>query len=94
MNAGTRVASGQTTLSGGADQLIDPTDLNDTAVTVIVKAHAANANPLYLGPEGVTTANGLEVAAGDYLAIDVINPGELYVIGTATQKAGWLVLRP
>lgn len=84
--------SGQLTLDGTTQQLIDPTDLNDVSLTVVVKALAANTQKVYLGPSGVTAADGLELAAGDFVSLDMANPNDLYVIGTNLEKVGWLAL--
>lgn len=69
---------------------------------VKIKAHANNAASVYIGPAGVTVANGttdattgLELAPGDdsgWLPIDDLS--KLYIIGTnATDDITYLAVR-
>lgn len=49
---------------------------------VIVQALAANTNPIYVGPEGVTSSTGLELAAGDSFFLPV-QPDQVFCVSTA-----------
>ena len=56
----------------------------NTARAVCVTALAANTIPVYLGPSGVTTSSGLELAPGAGTCQPVNNTNLLYVIATTT----------
>lgn len=88
-----RIITGQTTFTGGADQIIPTATLAGVQpLDVSVKAHSGNAAACYVGPAGVTAATGFELAAGQGLSFsDYAEGGDFFVIGTATQKISWVV---
>ena len=51
---------------------------------VFVTALAANSAPVYLGGSGVTTANGLELKAGETKFFEV-DPADIWVVSAAAQ---------
>lgn len=58
---------------------------------VTFTALKANANPIYIGPPGVTTGTGLELQAGmTSPLIPVANTDLLAVAGTPGDKVSWL----
>lgn len=93
------------TLSGAAQRLLaawtaDPAvgGVNDIAAEAIyIQPDGANANPIYLGGEGVSVADhGFSLPAGaagvppSPFKLDAytsrVKPSQMYVIGTAAQK--------
>lgn len=56
----------------------------NTAKQVCVKALTANGLTVYLGPSGVTTATGMELAAGDARCLSVDNSNRVFVIASST----------
>lgn len=55
---------------------------------VVIKAHDANAIPLYLGPAGVTASTGLELGPGDSVSMHIRNTNLLSVITGGVGSAG------
>ncbi len=88
----------QVTVSGTAQQLTSSAALVET---LIVKALEANANPVYVGELGVTTATGYPLYAGEEFVLTpphgnlqrTPKPSEIYVIGTASDKIAWIGTR-
>ena len=79
--AGTAVALGTQTIQG----------------PLMVKALIANTNNVYVGNDGandVTSANGLELAAGDAIIFDYVgNLGSIWIdTDTNDEGVAWLVL--
>lgn len=57
-----------------------------------VQALAANASPVYIGPEGVTTTTGLELGPGDSYFLP-LPPDQIFCVsGAAGQKLHVAVL--
>lgn len=50
---------------------------------VIVQAEESNTSPIYIGPAGITTDNGLALASGREKAY-AASPAEIYVVATET----------
>lgn len=51
---------------------------------VVVKALSANLATVYVGPTGLTTANGYPLAAGEAISFAVANADAIYVLGANT----------
>jgi hypothetical protein len=91
--------SGQITVSGTAQQL-SATAVGGSAL--LLKAPASNANAVYIGPSTVTTSTGFPLDPGEDFTIEhrsqnglpkyETTAADLYVVGTASDKLGWIVL--
>lgn len=57
--------------------------------TICIKALHANTAVLYIGNSGVTTANGMELAADQSWCAAVVNANQIYIIGT-TGSVSWI----
>lgn len=73
------IFSGQQSVTASAAALA-----SNTATRVCVKANTANTISVYLGPSGVTTSTGLELASGDSACFAVSNSSALFVIASTT----------
>jgi hypothetical protein len=81
------ITSGQQTI-GTTRQLVDGISPNPSRLHI---HNMDNTNNIYLGNEGVTTANGLQLVKLDSIEL-VMNPGEsLYAVSSAgTHTISWL----
>jgi hypothetical protein len=81
------ITSGQQTI-GTTRQLVDGISPNPSRLHI---HNMDNTNSIYLGNEGVTTANGLQLLKLDSIEL-VMNPGEsLYAVSSAgTHTISWL----
>jgi hypothetical protein len=81
------ITSGQQTI-GTTRQLVDGISPNPSRLHI---HNMDNTNNIYLGNEGVTTANGLQLLKLDSIEL-VMNPGEsLYAVSSAgTHTISWL----
>jgi hypothetical protein len=81
------ITSGQQTI-GTTRQLVDGISPNPSRLHI---HNMDNTNSIYLGNEGVTTANGLQLVKLDSIEL-VMNPGEsLYAVSSAgTHTISWL----
>jgi hypothetical protein len=69
------------------------------AVAFVIKASQTNAASCYIGPAGVTTANGYELAPGDTFEYErnsqqgqnryQVDLGSVYVVGIASDRITW-----
>lgn len=75
--------------------------LTATAVqveTLLVKPHADNGDPIFVGPQGVTLSTGYPVYAGEEFVIGPAHgsllrtekPKDVYVVGTSGDVASWI----
>jgi hypothetical protein len=56
-----------------------------------LKADIDNSDKIYLGPTGVTTANGFGLLAGDVLEVQLSNLNVLHaIVGSGTQSLHYL----
>lgn len=62
----------------------------DEADTVIIKAHTANTGPVYLGPTGLSAANGYELSPGESVAIDASELSAIFSFSAAAQTLSLL----
>jgi hypothetical protein len=63
----------------------------NTSRNICVKALAGNTANVYIGPTGITTATGMELAAGDAYCGPVSNTNLIFVIATAGgQSISWI----
>lgn len=76
----TTIYSAQQTVTGAAAALASSGSLVNG---VIVKAGSTNANPVYVGPSGVTSSTGYRLNAGEAISYAVANASGVYIIGTA-----------
>jgi len=81
------ITSGQQTI-GTTRQLVDGISPNPSRLHI---HNMDNTNSIYLGNEGVTTANGLQLVKLDSIEL-VMNPGEsLYAISASGSRSiSWL----
>jgi hypothetical protein len=81
------ITSGQQTI-GTTRQLVDGISPNPSRLHI---HNMDNTNSIYLGNEGVTSANGLQLVKLDSIEL-VMNPGEsLYAVSSAgTHTISWL----
>lgn len=73
------VLSNQQAVTGTAAALA-----SNSCRKALVKALAANAINVYVGPTGVTTATGFELAPGESVSLDVSNTNLIFVIASTT----------
>lgn len=84
--------TGQVAVTGAAQKL-DPTGVSINCAAFAIKAPATNANTVYIGPAGVTTATGYPLTSGDEFEYQrqglgiqptlQLTPNDFYVVGTA-----------
>lgn len=60
---------------------VEPGKGNPQMSSVAIRAMKGNGGVLYVGPKGVTAANGFELAAGDALTVDITSLGQLFFTG-------------
>lgn len=82
------IVSGNIALSGAEAALSTV-----TARRFRLKAHLDNTDIIYLGPAGVTTANGYPLWAGDMIDVEVSNLDVIHaIVGGGTQNLRYLGL--
>ncbi len=80
------VISGQQAVTGSAVVLA-----TNTMKNICVKALAANAINVYIGPSGVSTSTGMELAPGDSWCGPVTNSNVIFVIASTTgSSVSWI----
>lgn len=88
------ITHGTFTLTGAAESITGLPAGADGGV--ILKALKTNAADVFVGSTGVTKAgsatDGVPLAAGESIPIDIYNPADLKVIGTAGDKIAWMSL--
>ena len=58
---------------------------------VTIRALSTNNAIVYVGPSGVTAANGYPLAAGDSVTVASVTASEIYAIAAAgTQELRWI----
>lgn len=58
--------------------------------TISIKALSGNSAPVYIGStNGVTTATGYELAAGDSIDMEIDNTNSIYVVAGSAQRVCW-----
>jgi len=84
------VVSGQETVASAGTRV----QLADQACkSVLVKALAGNAGKVYVGGSDVSSANGLELSAGDSVGLAVTDVNKLYIdAGTDADGVSWLAV--
>lgn len=83
------VVAGQISLTGAMAAL----STTVAARRFRLKAATDNTDNIYLGPTGVTTANGFCLWPGDLLEVEVSNLNVLFaIVGSGTQKLHYLGL--
>lgn len=77
---------------GATPGSLDPTAGLECAA-IVLKAADANSGTVYVGHEGVTTANGFPLTAGQALEIAINNTASVWVVGSAaSQIVNWIAL--
>jgi hypothetical protein len=80
------VRSGQQAVTNAAVALATGASKN-----ICLKALAGNTQNVYIGPTGITTATGMELAAGDAYCGPVSNTNLIFVIAAAAgQSVSWI----
>jgi hypothetical protein len=80
------VVAGQISLSGVAAALSTV-----AARRFTITAHQDNTDNIYIGPSGVTTANGYQLWPGRELKLELSNLNVLFaIVGSGTQKLSYL----
>jgi hypothetical protein len=90
-----KILSGQkTTVQANVALAIGATVVNDV---VFVKAHPSNTANIFVGNNGsdtVTSGTGYPLAAGDVIAFDVGDLGDIFVVSASVgQTACWALSR-
>jgi hypothetical protein len=75
-------ASQKTVTTGAALELTDGTAATINQSYEIVVTNHDTANPVYLGPSGVTSSTGMKLAAGSAIGISLSFGERLYAIAT------------
>jgi hypothetical protein len=57
---------------------------------VVIHALAGNSTTIVVGNSGVTTSNGLVLAAGDAVTVGAGDVSSIYINGTAGDGVSWL----
>lgn len=57
-------------------------------VGVVVKALAANTEPIYVADSSVLTGTGFQLSAGEQVFIVIDNINKLYIVGTSATQVG------
>lgn len=93
----TRPLYGQIAVSGSA-QALSGTATEVQAFTI--KASRANANPVFLGDQNVTTSTGHQLDPGDQFEYErsqqngqpvyQLKPADFFVVGTSPDRVSWL----
>lgn len=78
--------SGQIAMTGAAVAL---TALPKNVASVVLKNNAGNTGKMYIGGATVSATTGFELAAGESIALDIINPGKMFAIGTNLERLSW-----
>jgi len=87
-----KISAGQVALTGSAQQL---TGLKGFSAETAILRNRSATNTMYLGnSSAVSPTTGFPIAPGEALSMDILNPGSLWVIGTAADLLAWLVLSP
>jgi len=88
--------TGQVTNAAGVGTIPNPAGADLTTrrqpTALVITALAANVGKVYVGPVGVTTANGDELAAGGKITLDTSDPAAFAVAGTNGDKISYLIL--
>jgi hypothetical protein len=60
--------------------------------SIAITALSTNAGTTYIGRTGVSTSTGFPLAAGTTIILEIGDPSEIYVIGTASDVLAWLLV--
>lgn len=89
------VSSGVAAVTGSPAPLVAAADAKRASVLIIQVP--TGANPVYVGHSGsggdaVTTANGLEIAAGMSLTLEVDDPSTVWLVTASSSSVRYLQL--
>lgn len=84
-----RVITGRVLLTGSPQPLAQE---SSTVRSLAITALSSNAGTAYIGNTAVDAALGFPMEPGAFLGMDVIDPSQVYVLGTGT--VAWLGLMP
>jgi hypothetical protein len=86
-----QIRCGQIAMTGAAVQLAA---IPKSVQTVMLKNHKANVGTMWVGSDNtVSNTTGFEFSPGDTLSLDLLNPGRIWVIGTAAEKLSWMTVK-
>jgi|Deesub1362A_J573_1020465.scaffolds.fasta_scaffold00385_18 hypothetical protein len=91
LGARTGIAYGQVEVSSsGVTQL--PSQAIPAGFKVVIKALSTNNGKIYIGDSSVTTSNGFELTAGEWVTLAIDNLNRIYAIADSSgQKLCWIV---
>jgi len=88
--------TGQISVTGTA-QAVSTTPV--TVAAWVLKTATTNQNPIFIGPEGITTSTGHQLDPGDSIEYErsfqngapryMLGPSDVYVVGTSGDKTTW-----
>jgi hypothetical protein len=84
------VATDQFTLAGGLAE--NPPFTGNGAI--LIKALSTNAADVQIGSGALVDGHGYILSPGEFVTLDVVNPGKLRVRGTAGDKVTWMTTSP
>jgi hypothetical protein len=84
------VVTGQFTLVGGSAEN-PPLTGNGS---VLVKALSTNGADVQIGNGSFADGTGYRLSPGEFISLDVINPGKIRIRGTAGDKITWITTSP
>lgn len=83
-------------ISGVATGTASANNLTTTSTVIAglsILALSSNSGTIYIGPAGVTSADGYPLAAGESVEFDVVDAKNVYIVGL-NQVVRYLGLRP
>jgi hypothetical protein len=81
----------QIAMTGAAVAL---TAIPKSVVSVVLKNRKANTGNIYLKEDNtVSSSNGYELAPGESISIDILNPGRMWAIGTNLERLCWATVK-
>jgi hypothetical protein len=83
--------SGQIAMTGAAVAL---TAIPKSVVSVVLKNLKANTGIIYIKEDNtVSTSNAYPLDPGESIAIDLLNPGRCYALGTNVERLAWATIK-
>lgn len=81
----------QIAMTGSAVAL---TAIPKSVVSVVIKNRKANTGNIYLGEDATVSATtGYELAPGESIGMDLLNPGRMFAIGTNLERLCWATVK-
>jgi hypothetical protein len=85
------LVTGQKTVATGTATAIT-SETMDSRRGVLIKALAANDQPVYVGLTGVTVLTGFELSAKESVVIPHLKASEIFAITTGTCKVSFIIV--